>query len=320
MVELFYRKFSAVTGSLNAEGDDDDQFRPNVNFIEWLSVRKVNDAIANLSTGVGFDGVHSNHLKFSSPLMIFVFCKFFYSCLIHNYITSSILAGVINPIIKNKAGNVRDSQNFREIMISSNFFKVFEYILLPFIKQLPLSSYQFGYRSGSSTILATTLLKEAIDDYISDGGKVYTCFLDMSKAFEYVDHELLQNKLVCRGMPSYVVNMLRTIYSRTSVSVHVHGIFSNSWKICQGVRQGGVTSAFLFNLYIDDILTILSCCKVGCYLGINRINCQAYADDIVLLSPSVSSLQFLINKISFLLDGHKLCINTDKTVAMVFNK
>ena len=208
-----------------------------------------------------------------------------------------MLAGVINPIIKNKAGNVRDSQNLREIMISSNFFKVFEYILLPFIKQLPLSSYQFGYRSGSSTILATTLLKEAIDGYISDGGTVYACFLDMSKAFEYVDHELLLNKLVCRGMPSYVVNMLRTIYSRTSVSVH--GIFSNSWKICRGVRQGGVTSAFLFNLYIDDILTTLSCCKVGCYLGINRINCQAYADDIVLLSPSVSSLQFLINKIRF---------------------
>ena len=151
----------------DAEGDvDDDQFRSNVNFIERLSVRKVNDAIANLSTGVGFDGVHSNHLKFSSPLMIFVFCTFFNSCLIHNYIPSSMLAGVINPIIKNKAGNVRDSRNFREIMISSNFFKVFEYILLPFIKQLPLSLSQFGYRSGSSTILATTLLKEAIDGYI----------------------------------------------------------------------------------------------------------------------------------------------------------
>ena len=79
----------------------------------------------------------------------------------------------------------------------------------------------------SSNSLATTLLKEAIDSYISDGGTVYTCFLDMSKAFEHVDHELLLNKLVYKGMPSYVVNMLRTIYSRTSVSVHVHGIFSN---------------------------------------------------------------------------------------------
>ena len=51
IVELFYRKFSAVTGSPNAAGDvDNDQlFRPNVNFIERLSFRKVNDAIANRS-------------------------------------------------------------------------------------------------------------------------------------------------------------------------------------------------------------------------------------------------------------------------------
>ena len=68
-----------------------------------------------------------------------------------------MLTGVINPIIKNKAGNVKDSQNFREIMISSNFFKVFEYLLLPYIKELPLISAQFGYRGGSSTVLANAL-------------------------------------------------------------------------------------------------------------------------------------------------------------------
>ena len=68
-----------------------------------------------------------------------------------------MLTGVINPIIKNKAGNVKDSQNFREIMISSNFFKIFEYLLLPYIKELPLSSAQFGYRGGSSTVLANAL-------------------------------------------------------------------------------------------------------------------------------------------------------------------
>ena len=183
--------------------------------MERLSVRRVNDAMANLFTGVGFDGVQSNYLKFSSPFIIFVFCKFFNLSLIHNYIPSSMLAGVINPIIKNKVGYVWDFRNFREIMISSNFFKVLEYILLPFIKKLPLSSSQFGYRSGSPTILASALLKEAIDGYISDIGTVYTYFLDMSKAFEYVDHQLLLNKLVHKGNIEY---MLRTIiYSRTSV-------------------------------------------------------------------------------------------------------
>ena len=118
----------------------------------------------------------------------------------------------------------------------------------------------------------------------------------MSKAFEYVDHELLLNKLVYRGMPSYVVNMLRTIFILVPLLVFMFMEFFRIAGKSAEVYARGVTSAFLFTLDVDDILTTLSCCKAGCYLGINRINCQAYADDIVLLSPSVSSLQFLIKK------------------------
>ena len=60
--------------------------------------------------------------------------------------------------------------------------------------------------------------------------------------------------------------------------------------------------------------------KVGCFLGFKRVNIQAYADDIVLLSLTVSSLQFLINKISEMLDKHELSNNVRKTVAMIFNR
>ena len=159
IVEVFYNKFSSITGARNEElgADKDNIFSPNRNFVKRLTTRSVKDAIASLSTGIGFDGVQSNHLKLSSSLIIFVYSKFFNSSLIHNHIPNSMLTGVINPIIKNKAGNVKDSQNFREIMISSNFFKVFEYLLLPYIKELPLSSAQFGYRGGSSTVLANAL-------------------------------------------------------------------------------------------------------------------------------------------------------------------
>ena len=127
IVEVFYNKFSSITGARNEElgADRDNIFSPNRNLVKRLSTRSVKDAIASLSTGIGFDGVHSNHLKLSSSLIIFVYSKFFNSCLIHNHIPNSMLTGVINPIIKNKAGNVKDSPNFRKIMISSNFFKIF---------------------------------------------------------------------------------------------------------------------------------------------------------------------------------------------------
>ena len=60
--------------------------------------------------------------------------------------------------------------------------------------------------------------------------------------------------------------------------------------------------------------------KVGCFLGFKRVNIQAFADDIVLLSLTVSSLQFLINKMSEMLDKHELSINIRKTVSMIFNR
>ena len=111
----------------------------------------------------------------------------------------------------------------------------------------------------------------------------------------------------------------KSVYAKTTVRVCVNGVFSDSWKI-RGIRQGGITSAFLFNIYIDDILSTISNFKVGCFLGFKRVNIQAYADDVVLLSLSLSSFQFLINQMSELLDTHGLRVNVIKTVAMIFNK
>ena len=105
--------------------------------------------------------------------MIFIYAKLFNSCIIHNHVPSAMLAVVINPLIKNRWANMRDSDNYVEVMISSNFFKLFEYCLLPFIKELPICSAQFGYRSGASTVLATALLKETIGGNIAGGSSVY---------------------------------------------------------------------------------------------------------------------------------------------------
>ena len=102
------------------------------------------------------------------------------------------------------------------------------------------------------------------------------------------------------------------------MSVKYGEIFSDNWNLERGVRQGGILSAFLFCVYLDDILRSMKKYIYGCKLGINLINCIAYADDVVLMAPSATGLQHLLNHVGNKLIEANLVINVRKTVCMVF--
>ena len=114
--------------------------------------------------------------------------------------------------------------------------------------------------------------------------------------------------------------MFAHIFNNTEVCVSYNDCFSERWKISRGVRQGGVTSVILFNIYMDDILSQINKVNVGCRLGITKVNIQAYADDKVLLSPTASGLQKLMSRMSDLLECHQLVVNANKTKIVVFNR
>ena len=148
--------------------------------------------------------------------------------------------------------------------------------MLPFIKSnLSLSPSQFGYRESTSTVLATAVLKETVGKYLAEDSSVYACFLDLSKAFERVRHELIREKMHLKGIPSSVVRTFAFIFANSNICVSYGTSFSTSWTAGRGVRQGGVVSAYLFCLYIDDILCAIDKHPYGCWLGIRKLNIQA---------------------------------------------
>lgn len=95
-----------------------------------------------------------------------------------------MLAGVIRPCVKDKSGNIKSSSNYREIMISSIFYKMFEYCILPCTTKPKVSSSQFGYRTNSSTLLANAILKETVSNYIVNDSSVHACFMYLGKALK----------------------------------------------------------------------------------------------------------------------------------------
>ena len=107
-------------------------------------------------------------------------------------------------------------------------------------------------------------------------------------------------------------------YNNQFVNVRFKNSLSNEWKISNGVRQGGILSGLLFNVYIDSLLNRISKMNVGCKLGIFNGNIIAYADDIVLLAPSANALRLLLNEINTGASELELSFNYEKSKIIVF--
>ena len=259
---------------------------------------QVRQAVNSLNECIDFNNIHSKHLKLAPPIFFTFISKLFSAFLSHSFLPEELLQGQIRPIIKNALGDLCSSDNYRPIMISSNFLKVFEYCVLPHITDsVSLSSRQFGFRKHTSTLMAVTLFKETVHSYTSKKSVVYASFLDLSKAFDRVNYFKLISKLMKNKVPPAIVNILYIMYSSQKVYINFNHSNSDTWKIGNGVRQGGILSPLLFNIYVNDMLNEISSLKVGCKLGINNANILAYADDICILSPSARGLQILLDRL-----------------------
>ena len=70
---------------------------------------------------------------------------------------------------------------------------------------------------------------------------------------------------------------------------------SVNFQIHSGLRQGGILSAHLFNVYVDDVINKLADSRLGCFIGNLSMNALMYADDLIILVISVQDLQSLVN-------------------------
>ena len=229
-----------------------------------------------------------------------------------------MLHGEIKPIIKNKNKDHTDPNNYRPIMNSCNLLKLFEYCLLPFLnKYIHVNSHQFGFRRQTGCISAITVLKETVLNYTSSGSKVHCAMIDLSKAFDKVNHKILIMKMMEAGMPPLLVRIFKYMMENVYVNVSVGGHKGDDWLIKNGTRQGGILSPHIFNFYINNMIGRVSSCDVGCRIGIYRTNIICYADDILLCAPSVQGLQFLVNYVCDILNDLCLPLN-DKSSYIVF--
>ena len=100
---------------------------------------------------------------------------------------------------------------------------------------------QFGYKKGLGTDNCIYALKEVISSYRSMNGNVHLCFLDASKGFDRINHRLLFEKLINRGVPKCLVRIFSFWYASQEMCVRWGFTYSKCFGVANGVRQGGST-------------------------------------------------------------------------------
>ena len=279
----------------------------------------VQQNILKLRTGIDNDNIHTNHLKMANENCILFITQLFNAMLQHCHFSKRLLCGEIRPIIKNKFGNASDSNNFRPVMISSNLLKLFEYCIQPSLSNsLLLHDNQFGFRAHTSTQMTISVVKEVIHHYNDRKSDVFASFLDLSKGFDKVNHHKLIDFIWNSSLHYNLKLMMREFLVNQTAYTGYDKHHSDVNRIGNGVRQGAINSPLLFNFYLSSMIKEISESKIGCKLEFRSFAIISYADDLVLLAPTQSSLQYLLNCVSRNLHELSLTINSSKTKVMIF--
>ena len=249
------------------------------------------------------------------------------SFLIHGHVSRLLLLATIVPLIKDKLGDAESSDNYRSIALSSVILKVFDWVVITlFGSILGLDELQFSYQRDCSTTMCTWLAIESISHFSRNKSDVFTCFMDMKKAFDMVKHSSLFEKLKERKLPPIYIRLFLVMYKTQSVKVKLKGSVSDAFSITNGVNQGAVLSAILFCIYIDDLLKELRRNGDGCWVNDNFVGVIVYANEIVLLSSCIDGLRGMIDTCSRYTKSHNLSFSThenpkhSKTKYMAFQR
>ena len=95
-------------------------------------------------------------------------------------------------------------------------------------------------------------------------------------------------------------------------------ILTDKFDVTNGVRQGGVLSPLFYSIYIDDLLERLKRNGIGCHIGHHFVGVFGYADDIMLLCPSVTGLMKMIRICEEYANEHDILFNGKKSKYLVF--
>ena len=142
------------------------------------------------------------------------------------------------------------------------------------------------------------VLEYVVNNRLNNGQSTYVAFVDMVKAFDWVNRVFLLSKLLLSGVDGHFYKSVKAMYTHTESCVKLNGMCTDFFGTTSGVRQGGVLSPTLFSIFINDLVEYLGGLNLGTNIGESQIFALLYADDIALIADSLEKLHNLLSMLS----------------------
>ena len=153
-----------------------------------------------------------------------------------------------------RRGILDDPNNYRGITLLSTIGKLFSKIINSRLNIWGGETYnvyieaQAGYRKGMGTVDNIFVLQGIINHILNQNKKLYTAFVDFTKAFDFIVRDIIWYKLIKLGVRGKILNIVRSMYNVVKSKIKFNNEISNDSFTCYlGVRQGESLSPFLFS-------------------------------------------------------------------------